>query len=53
MNAKFDDPVKDTLVKLNQAYRNKKLDGYKALGLKDSYVERSTCNIQWGPNNRV
>jgi hypothetical protein len=42
-----------SLVKLNEAYSNNQLGSYKALGLKDSYSETTSCNVQWGPMMRA
>jgi len=45
--------LKASLVKLNEAYSNNQLDSYRALRLKDSFVEKTPCNLQWGPMMRV
>jgi len=42
-----------SLVKLNEAYLSNHLESYKALGLKDSYAEKTSCNVQWGPMMRA
>lgn len=42
-----------SLAKLNEAYSNNKLDSYKALDLKNSYAEKTSCNVQWGPMMRA
>lgn len=44
----------ETLVAhLNEAYANNQLDGYRALELKDSVDEQTTCKVQWGPMMRA
>jgi len=44
----------DVLVKsLNEAYSNGQLDDYRALELKDSFDEKTTCRVQWGPLMRT
>ena len=45
--------LKASLAELNEAYSNDRLDSYKALGLKDSYAEKTSCNVQWGPMMRA
>ncbi len=45
--------LKISLMKLNEAYANNQLGSYRALGLKDSLVEKTTCYIQWGPMMRT
>jgi len=42
-----------SIARLNNAYENDRLAGYKALLLKDSHTERTTCNVQWGPMMRT
>ncbi|HEV7613918.1 MAG TPA: hypothetical protein VGO37_18710 [Steroidobacteraceae bacterium] len=42
-----------SIVRLNNAYESDRLDGYKALLLKDSNTEKTTCNVQWGPMMRT
>ena len=42
-----------SIVALNSAYASSRLDGYKALALKDSFTEITTCNLQWGPMMRT
>jgi hypothetical protein len=45
--------VGDMVTRLNEAYSNKHLDDYRALELKDSFTEETTCAIQWGPMMRT
>lgn len=45
--------INASLAKLNDAYSSNRLDNYKALGLKDSYAEKTSCNVQWGPMMRA
>ncbi len=45
--------LKASLAKLNTAYSNNQLDSYRALRLKDSFIEKTPCNLQWGPMMRV
>jgi hypothetical protein len=50
----LDDARFDALVDgLNEAYSSGLLDDYRALALKDSFDERTTCRVQWGPANRA
>ncbi|MDB4409873.1 hypothetical protein N9235_03595 [Gammaproteobacteria bacterium] len=48
-----DNPVEDMVARLNEAYSNRHLDEYRALELKDSFTEETTCAIQWGPMMRT
>jgi len=49
-----DDARFDALLdSFNKAYSNGQLDNYRALELKDSFAERTTCRVQWGPANRA
>tara|TARA_R110000823_G_scaffold232224_2_gene358732 strand:- start:3989 stop:4159 length:171 start_codon:yes stop_codon:yes gene_type:complete len=51
--SQHDNPVEDMVAKLNEAYSNRKLGKYRALELKDSFTEETTCAIQWGPMMRT
>jgi hypothetical protein len=42
-----------SIAQLNNAYESSRLDGYKALALKDSHTDKTTCNLQWGPMMRT
>jgi len=45
--------LKASLVRLNAAYSSNQLDSYRALKLKDSLTEKTSCNLQWGPMMRT
>lgn len=45
--------IEALVVSLNEAYSNNQLDGYRALELKDSFDEQTTCMVQWGPMMRT
>jgi hypothetical protein len=52
--AVLDDARFDELVDgLTEAYSGGLLDDYRALQLKDSFDEQTTCRVQWGPVMRV
>lgn len=39
--------------RLNEAYANNQLEDYRALELKESFDEATTCALQWGPMMRT
>lgn len=45
--------IEALVVGLNEAYSNNQLDDYRALELKDSFDEQTTCKVQWGPMMRT
>ena len=51
--SQHDNPVEKMVARLNEAYSNRNLDEYRALELKDSFTEDTTCAIQWGPMMRT
>lgn len=50
---KGNNSLKASIMELNIAYVGGRLDDYKALALKDSHTEKTTCNMQWGPMMRT
>ena len=53
MNSQTKESPMVKLVEINKAYSNNELAGYKALELKGSHEEKSTCKLQWGPQMRT
>lgn len=42
-----------SMARLNHAYQKNRLDNCKALRLANSFSEKTTCYVQWGPQMRT
>jgi len=45
--------IESIVASLNEAYAKHELDSCRALELKDSFDEQTTCLLQWGPMMRT